>query len=273
MPTMLLIPWFRVGPWSVSSPFGSGELTIYAYALLVWLGLVVGVLVAAWFAKTHERPLGLVLSLAIYLVAFGFPISALLNAMFYEPDAFVEVLRDPSQLQSFHYGLSSYGGVMGALFGGLVWKWRHGESFVYVGDATAFGAPFGWSIARLGCFLSHDHPGRRSDFFLAVADYPVGAQPYSARHDLGLYDMLVLIAIAVVFAFLSRQPRVNGFYLALFGLLYTPVRFMLDFLRAPLSEGGDVRYALLTPGQYASIVLCGAAAALMTWGIAKNRAE
>jgi len=35
--------------------------------------------------------------------------------------------------------------------------------------------------------------------------------------------------------------------------LYAPLRFFLDFLREVPANGGDVRYAGLTPGQYASI--------------------
>lgn len=269
----LLIPWFRVGPWSVPSPFGSGELTIHVYAVLVWLALVIGALAAAWFAKTHDRSMELVLSLAIYMVALGFPISALLNALFYQPEAFFEVWSDLSRLPSFEFGLSSYGGVVGALVGAVAWQWRYGESFLHIGEATAFGVPFCWSTARLGCFLSHDHPGRQSDFFLAVADFHVGSPPYAARHDLGLYDMLVLICIAVAFAWLSRKPRADGFYLALLALLYTPARFALDFLRAPVSEGGDVRYAGLTPGQYASILFLSMGLLLWSHRVAGPQAD
>lgn len=43
--------------------------------------------------------------------------------------------------------------------------------------------------------------------------------------------------------------------MALLPLLYAPPRFMFDFLRAPVSDGGDPRYGGLTPAQYGSIVL------------------
>jgi phosphatidylglycerol:prolipoprotein diacylglycerol transferase len=37
--------------------------------------------------------------------------------------------------------------------------------------------------------------------------------------------------------------------------VYAPVRFFLDFLRAAPLEGGDVRYAGLTPAQWSSIAM------------------
>ena len=260
---MLAIPWVSVEPWSVPTPFSAMELTVHVYDLLVFISLVVGLLVAVWFAKTHRRSLRLTLSLALHLVAFSFPISALLNAVFYDPETLVGALKTPSQLWRFRFGLSSYGGIVGAVIGGLVWQSRHRGSLLRIGDAAAFAGPFGWAVGRLGCFLTHDHPGRRSDFLLAVADYRVGEPPYSARHDLGLYEMLVFLGIAAAFAFLPRKPRPDGFYVALLPLLYTPVRFALDVLRAPAFEGGDIRYGGLTPGQYASITLFIAGTVLM----------
>jgi phosphatidylglycerol:prolipoprotein diacylglycerol transferase len=101
----------------------------------------------------------------------------------------------------------------------------------------------------------HDHPGRVSDFALAVADYQVGKPPWPPRHDLGLYEAIALGCISLAFVFLSRSPRKPGYYMGLLGLLYPPTRFLLDFLRAPHAEGGDVRYAGLTPSQYVSVGL------------------
>lgn len=263
---LLLIPWFEVDPFVVDLPWG-GQTALQPYGLLVWLGLAVGLVVAVLFAKKYDRSPMMVLDLAIFLVVFSFPISFLLNGLFYMPDTFQELIEDPSRFREIQIGLSSFGGALGAIVGGLVWRRFRKQSLLRVGDAAAFAGPFGWSIGRLGCFVSHDHPGRISDFFLAVDDFRVGSPPYYPRHDLGLYDMLVMIGISLVFLVLARKPRPVGFYVALLPILYMPFRFMLDFLRAPVGEGGDVRYLGLTPGQYAAVALFGVGVVLMrrTW--------
>jgi phosphatidylglycerol---prolipoprotein diacylglyceryl transferase len=42
---------------------------------------------------------------------------------------------------------------------------------------------------------------------------------------------------------------------AIVSLVYAPTRFLLDFLRLPDAEGGDLRYASLTPAQWSCIGL------------------
>ncbi|MDH3846100.1 MAG: prolipoprotein diacylglyceryl transferase [Myxococcales bacterium] len=255
MVAQLFIPWFRAKPWVLDVPFRDRDLVLQPFAVSVIAALVVGYAVALFFARRQDRPLDLTMSLALYLVLFSFPISYVLNGLLYQPGKFFEVLLRPSEIADAELGWSMYGGIIGTIAGAWVWKWRHKASILEVGDAFAFAGPFGWSIARVGCFVTHDHPGRVSDFWLAVADYQVGSPPYEARHDLGLYDVLILVAIAVTFVALSRRPRKPGFYVGLLPVLYAPCRFLLDFLRAPLSEGGDIRYVGLTPAQYGSVLL------------------
>jgi prolipoprotein diacylglyceryltransferase len=251
----LLIPWFRPEPWTVALPCEWGDFVVYPYGLLLWLGHVVTILVALRFAATHERSTWALCSLLTYVFLFVVPCAALANALVERPAETLELLREPSRFWEFRFGRSVVGALGGAIIGALVWKRGHDGSLLRMGDAFAFGLPFGWALVALGCFLSHDHPGVRSDFFLAVADYQTGQPPYSSRHDLGLYEMLHLLTIAGILSGLSRKPRPDGYFVALFVLLYSPVRFLLDFLRAPISEGGEIRYFGFTAAQLFLILL------------------
>lgn len=261
--TWLFIPWFHLGPWVVELPFTDRELLLQPFSVFVVVALMVGYAVALLFAKSQGRSIPLTMSLATYLVLFSFPISYLLNGLLYDPERFFSAVANPAKIGDARLGWSMYGGIVGALVGAWVWKWRKKASILEIGDAFAFGGPFGWTVARAGCFVTHDHPGRATDFFLAVADFRAGSPPYVPRHDLGLYDMIVLGSIALIFLALGRVRRAPGFYVGLLPLLYAPCRFFLDFLRAPASEGGDIRYAGLTPAQYGSVLLLFAGLAVM----------
>src|SRR5262249_21460437 len=70
------------------------------------------------------------------------------------------------------------------------------------------------------------------------------------RHNLGLEEAMFSLAVACLFAFLGRRPRPPALFLTLLIVLYAPFRFILDFLRIR-----DVRYAALTPAQWASLGL------------------
>jgi phosphatidylglycerol:prolipoprotein diacylglycerol transferase len=253
MSAQLLIPWFKWEPIVVD--LGSRHVTVFPFQIMVGVAVVVVLGIAVLFARKHARSVEMTLDFAVHILLLAFPVSYLLNGILYEPDTFLQVVRNPSEAFDTRLGWTMYGGIIGGIVGSWVWKWRRKGPILETADAFAFAAPFGWCIGRIGCFGVHDHPGRVSDFVLAVANYHVGEPPYLPRHDLGLYDAIALAAIGFAFIALGRKPRKPGFYVGLLPLAYTPARFFLDFLRAPASEGGDIRYGGLTPSQYVSIAL------------------
>lgn len=245
---MAALPYFSVGPWSL------GPITIYSFGVMV----AIGVMLAHAVAVKRAVRLGLgeqtMRSLLGWMLVVGFVGSHVFNVLMYEPQV---VLEDPLRLLWIPGSLSSFGGILGALIGVVVWKKRHPKvrPLPYL-DAAAFALPVGWLFGRIGCALVHDHPGALTDFFLAV-DFGPHA-PGGIRHDLGLYEALWwVVLVGLVFGIDRLKPALRsppGFYLALLPLAYTPVRFGLDFLRVPPQLGGDVRYFGLTPAQYLSIV-------------------
>jgi phosphatidylglycerol:prolipoprotein diacylglycerol transferase len=251
--SFLLIPWFRYHPFDIE--LGAFELTVYPFDWMMWTGVVVTLVLAFLFANERDLSTRDTATFALFVLLFAFPVSKLFNTAFYSPATLRSLFESPGAVGTLKLGWSMYGGVLGGLIGAWLWKWRTGGSILQVGDAFAFAAPFGWCIGRIGCFLVHDHPGRVSWFPLAVADFQLGAPPWPPRHDLGLYEALALGSISVLFLVLARRPRPAGFYSCCLGLLYTPTRFFLDFLRASHHEGGDIRYAGLTPSQYVSVAL------------------
>jgi phosphatidylglycerol:prolipoprotein diacylglycerol transferase len=115
----------------------------------------------------------------------------------------------------------------------------------------------GWGVARIGCFVVHDHPGVSTSFPLAVTGWPFPGGP---RHDLGLYDAAALFAITGLLLFLRKRRILEGRLLAVTAVLYAVSRFLLDFLRAGDVPYADARYLGLTPAQYACFLLLAYAA-------------
>ena len=58
------------------------------------------------------------------------------------------------------------------------------------------------------------------------------------------------MAVSALFYSQRNKKHFWGWYLMVYGILYTPFRFSLDFLRAV-----DKRYFGMTPGQYAAIAM------------------
>ncbi|QQR89322.1 MAG: prolipoprotein diacylglyceryl transferase [Myxococcales bacterium] len=264
----LFIPWIQIGPWEIPLP-GDRSLPIHAFGLLVATGVLVGAKIADWrAAKSGVSPV-VTADAVSWVVIVGFILAHMLDVIFYHPERLAE---DPLLLFKFWQGLSSFGGFIGGVLGLWIWSRRKKFSMLMMADFIGYGFLFGWIFGRLGCFTAHDHPGKVSDFFLAVDNYQVGMPPWQPRHDLGLYEALWAIAVAILFTLLDRKKRKTGFFLALLPILYAPARFFLDFLR--LSPGdapglGDVRYLSLTPGQWASILLFLVGIALLRYVMSK----
>jgi len=275
------VPWFKPEPLAVPLPdltvpmIGSlpDNMYVHPFGALVAIAVLVGTHIASNRARReglHPRVFG---EMSAYMLIGGFVLGHVLDALFYHWDV---VQQNPIFVLQLWNGLSSFGGFIGCILGAVGWlKWR-GYPLLPFADVAAYAVPFGWIFGRLGCFVVHDHPGAITDFPLAVANYQVAGDlpPFQVRHDLGLYEVLWCLAVIPLFHFLGRKKRRRGFYAALLPLLYAPVRFGLDFLRATDIQNGDPRlYLGLTPGHFGAVLLLGLGILVALYVSKAGRAE
>jgi phosphatidylglycerol---prolipoprotein diacylglyceryl transferase len=236
---LALIPWFELPSLSL------GPFTIQSFGVLSALGILAAVKLAARGAGETGRNPQVILDFAVVGVLTGVLAGHFVHLFFYHP----EELEDPWRILKFWEGLSSMGGLLGGVLAAAFYFRRKKIRFHDYGDAFALGVAPGWGIARVGCFTVHDHPGIPTDFFLAVR-FPDGG-----RHDLGLYEAIVLLSLGAVLWVFHRRGILRGRLLGLLAVVYGLARFLLDFLRARDVAYADARYLGLTPAQYAVIVL------------------
>jgi phosphatidylglycerol:prolipoprotein diacylglycerol transferase len=222
--------------------FPPSEISIKPFGALVATGVYLG----AYLAVRQGKRLGLdervMVSLIFWSIGLGFVGGHVLDVVFYYPH---RVLNDPLSLVRLWDGLSSFGGFCGAIIGALLWKLRYKLRILPYVDVICSAFPTSWVFGRTGCSIAHDHPGLRSNFWFAVR------YPHGGRFDLGLYEMLLTVPLAVTFLVLRSKPRPWGFYAGASCVAYAPTRFALDFLRAPDVSSADPRYAGFTPAQWA----------------------
>ncbi|MEA3272173.1 MAG: prolipoprotein diacylglyceryl transferase family protein, partial [Patescibacteria group bacterium] len=233
-----MIPYFKFESFQI------GPLTIYVWGIFVVLGILAGLflLYRKGFLRDDKN-----LNLILYLILAGIIGGRLGYVLFYDLGRFL--VQPIDIIKIWEGGMSSFGGFLATAVV-LFIVLPKGQKLRYLDILTI---PFiiTWMIARIGCFMIHDHPGRLSDFFLAV-QFPTGA-----RHDMALYEILAMVALLVILTLLGNgvskwkcrfQVR-DGFLVATTILFYTTTRFFLDFLRID-----DSRYFNLTPAQYGSIL-------------------
>lgn len=234
------IPYFR------PPPFKLGPFTIEPFGVFVAAGVLLGAQLAMRAAKSEGKNPKVMADFAFWGLIAGVVFGHWVHLFLYHPE---ELSRGPLQIFKVWDGLSSFGGLLGGIIAAAVFFKLRGERFDTYADALALGIAPGWAVSRLGCFAVHDHPGIRSDFFLAV-DFPGGA-----RHDLGLYDALFLFALSALLWAVRKRSWAKGRLLPLLAALYGVGRFGFDFLRATDVAYADARYWGLTPAQYACVGL------------------
>jgi phosphatidylglycerol:prolipoprotein diacylglycerol transferase len=232
------LPSIQLGPFTLQAFGVFAALGVYAAARLM--------VREAARRGLDPQPLS---DYAVWGVVAGVVVGHLVHLFLYHP----EELSSWKRVLAFWEGLSSFGGLLGGVLAGLVFFRRRRIPIHRYGDAFALGIAPGWGIARIGCFVIHDHPGVKTSFPLAV-DFPLRAQATlgfsGTRHDLGLYDAVVLLAIGAVLFALDRRGWMRDRLLAVLALVYGTSRFFLDFLRATDVPYPDARYLGLTPAQY-----------------------
>ncbi len=250
---LAVIPWFELPSLRL------GPVTIQSFGVLTALGILLAASLAARGAKELGRDPQVILDYAVVGVLAGVVAGHLAHLFFYHP----EELQEPIRVFKFWEGLSSMGGLAGGVAAGVLWFRAKRIRLGDYTDAFALGIAPGWGVARIGCFTVHDHPGVKTDFFLAVRFFD------GPRHDLGLDEAIVLLSIGALLWILHRRGLLRDRLLPLLALLYGVARFLLDFLRASDVAYADARHFGLTFAQYASIALVGYGA----WGLLRPAAR
>jgi phosphatidylglycerol---prolipoprotein diacylglyceryl transferase len=234
----------------------------------------------------------------LWVMVMGAFFSWWIDAVFYHPPGRSVV----STLFAFQ-GFSSTGAIVGAVVGGVFWsrifigkhdgRWtirRRDKPMAMLPPTEVVVStwPVAWACGRFGCAIIHDHPGvvvaKGTLGSLFAVAWPLGPEDgthhvlgplhvvtggSSARFDLGLLEFFILAGIAIYFSTTWKKDWKVGSYTIVAGLVYGPLRFVLDFLRDHDGPGGDLRHGGLTFAQYWSLAVIGIALYLY----AKRRRE
>jgi phosphatidylglycerol:prolipoprotein diacylglycerol transferase len=240
---LAVIPWFEFPTLSL------GPVSIQSFGVLSALGILLATILMSRAAKELGKDPQVPVDFAVVGVLAGVVGGHLVHLFAYHP----EELRDPWRVVMLWEGLSSMGGLLGGVIAAVVWFRVKRIPFGGYADAFALGIAPGWGVARIGCFTVHDHPGVLTSFPLAV-QFPDGP-----RHDLGLYEAIVLLSLGALLWILHRRGALRNGLLPLLAVTYGVARFLLDFLRARDVAYADARHFGLTFAQYTAV-------ALVAWG-------
>ncbi|KAF0126254.1 MAG: phosphatidylglycerol:prolipoprotein diacylglycerol transferase [Elusimicrobia bacterium] len=178
-------------------------------------------------------------------------------------------------LKSLQYGFVFYGGLAGGAAALWYWARRHKAAFAAAADFAAPALALAHGFGRLGCLMAgccHGAPAGGAPG-LAFTDPLCLVEPSLLGvplHPVQLYESLGNFIIFGLLHFAWRRktaPRA-GSLTALYVLLYSMLRFSLEFLRGD-DRGGPL--AGLSQAQLISLAAAAAAAAWLAFSARRNK--
>jgi phosphatidylglycerol:prolipoprotein diacylglycerol transferase len=241
-----------------------GSFFIPTYGLLVALGLLCALWLAARLARRADLEPESVVNLGIYCALAGI-IGAKLLMLVFDRGYYLRNPREIFTLSTLQAGGVFQGGLVLALLTAIVYMRRKKLPGLMTADVLAPGIALGHAIGRLGCFAAgccwgiECHRAWAVTFTNPEAHRLVGVPLGVPLHPTQLYEA---VAEAVIFAILYRhflRPHRPGSVIGLYLVLYSSARFVVEFYRAhdqanplggPFSTTQWIALALLAVGAW-----------------------
>jgi len=228
--------------------FGFAGLEITWHGLFTALGVVVGVVVAAFLARRAGIDEDTIYNMALFLVVGG-----IIGARtMYVLEHLSDFSDDPTEVFAIHTGgISIYGALIGGTLGAVAYAaWRRLPRWGAMADVAAIGAILGMAVGRIGCFINGDIFGRTTDWPIGLVythsdspAYPLysAMTPELAQHPVTVYEILGdLVIFALLLFVLRRVFKRDGMIFFSWAFLYAAMRFGISFLRG--TDIGGVWY-------------------------------
>ncbi|HEY0047785.1 MAG TPA: prolipoprotein diacylglyceryl transferase [Pyrinomonadaceae bacterium] len=220
--------------------FRIGDFPINTYGLLLAVGMMLALFVAARLGARDGLPRERMYDLGLWTLIGGLLGSKLL--MLFVDDTYRNNIGNIFSFDFLRSGGVYYGGFLGGFFTVfLLIRW-YKLSFWKVADAFAPGLALGQFFGREGCFAAGCCWGKPTDLpwgvhfteqaneFTGVPIYGEGNSPLYL-HPTQLYESITMLIVFGLLLYLHRHKRFDGQVLIAYAIIYALVRFSIEFVR------------------------------------------
>jgi phosphatidylglycerol:prolipoprotein diacylglycerol transferase len=214
--------------------FRIGSFPINTYGVFLALAFLCAILITVKLAGRDGLPREKIYDLCLWMLLCSL-IGSKILMLFTEPE-----YRDhPLQLISLDFLRSGgvfYGGLIGAILSGYFLMRRYQLPWWKTADACAPGIAIGNFFGRQGCFAAGCCWGKPTTLPWGVKFTELGHEitgvPLDVRlHPTQLYESFAMLLVFFFLLWLHRHRRFNGQVILLYALLYSVIRFAIEFLR------------------------------------------
>ena len=214
--------------------FRIGSFPINTYGVFLALAFLCAILIAVKLAARDGLPKEKIYDLCLWMLLASLVGSKLLM-LFTEPE-----YRDhPLQLISLDFLRSGgvfYGGFIAAVLTGYFLMKRYNLPWWKTADACAPGIAIGSFFGRQGCFAAGCCWGKPTNLpwgvkFTELGHQITGVPTDSYLHPTQLYESFAMFAVFLFLLWLHKSKRFSGQVILAYALLYSIIRFTIEFVR------------------------------------------
>lgn len=217
--------------------FKIGPLTIHTYGVLVAAGFLLGLALAVKQARKEDIPPNKIVDLGFYML-----LSALIGSrLFYVMINAGHYIKNPLDVfKVWEGGLVFYGGLLFTVPIALWYMKKNALSVWSTADLFAPSLAIGHAIGRIGCFYSgccYGKPAEGLPWAVIFTDPQSLALIGVPLHPTQLYESLGEFIIFFMLIILRKYKSFNGQLFITYIILYSVLRFIIEFYRGDVARG------------------------------------
>lgn len=211
-----------------------GSFPINTYGVFLAIAFLCAIFVTVKLAERDGLPRERIYDLSLWMLLAALVGSKVLM-LFTEP----EYREQPLQLLSLDFLRSGgvfYGGLLGAVIAGYLLMKRYKLPWWKTADACAPGIAVGNFFGRQGCFAAGCCWGEPTTLPWGVKFTELGHQitgvPIDTHlHPTQLYESFAMLLVFLFLLWLHKRRRFTGQVILAYALLYSVIRFAIEFVR------------------------------------------
>ena len=215
--------------------FRIGNFPITTYGIFLAVGMLLALFVASRLAARDGLPRERIYDLGLWALVGGLVGSKLLMILV-EPD--VQIFT----LDFLRSGGVYYGGLIGGFLAVAILVPLYKLPFWKVADAFVPGLALGQAFGRQGCFSAGCCWGKPTTLPWGVHFTELGHEYTGVPivgpdggdlhlHPTQLYESFIMLAVFGLLVYLHRHKKFDGQILIAYGIIYSMVRFSIEFIR------------------------------------------
>lgn len=224
-----------INPSAVPNLFGT-NISIHWYGIII----AVAIMVALTLAMRQSKKYNIKEDDFIDMFLVALPFSIIFARLFFVVFTWDNYKNDLLGIfRIWEGGLAIYGAIIGAILSVYFYSRMKKIDMLEVWDFACVYLPLAQAIGRWGNFANQELYGTVTKLPWGMTGSIIGEDPV---HPTFLYESLLNIIVFVVLLKLRKNKKVKGSVLAIYLMLYSLVRFMMEFLRTDEFGTGNIRY-------------------------------